>query len=32
VQIHAKPETGFEGFDADRVLIDVVAAVPMPRE
>jgi MoxR-like ATPase len=27
-----KPETELEGFDADRVLADVVAAVPLPRQ
>jgi MoxR-like ATPase len=27
-----KPETELEGFDADRVLADVVAAVPVPRQ
>ena len=27
-----KPEAELEGFDADRVLTDVVAAVPVPRQ
>ncbi|MGH9519007.1 MAG: AAA family ATPase, partial [Terriglobales bacterium] len=27
-----KPEAELEGFDADRVLNDVVAAVPVPRQ
>ena len=27
-----KPEAELEGFDADRVLEDVVAAVPVPRQ
>jgi MoxR-like ATPase len=26
-----KPEAELEGFDADRVLSDVIAAVPVPR-
>jgi MoxR-like ATPase len=27
-----KPEAELEGFDADRVLGDVIAAVPVPRQ
>jgi MoxR-like ATPase len=27
-----KPEAELEGFDADRVLADVIAAVPVPRQ
>jgi MoxR-like ATPase len=27
-----KPEAELEGFDADRVLSDVTAAVPVPRQ
>ena len=31
-RIMLKPESELEGFDADRVLADVVAAVPVPRQ
>ena len=31
-RIMLKPEAELEGFDADRVLEDVVAAVPVPRQ
>jgi MoxR-like ATPase len=27
-----KPEAELEGFDADRILADVIAAVPVPRQ
>jgi MoxR-like ATPase len=27
-----KPEAELEGFDADRVLADLIAAVPVPRQ
>jgi MoxR-like ATPase len=27
-----KPEAELEGFDSDRVLADVIAAVPVPRK
>jgi MoxR-like ATPase len=27
-----KPEAELEGFDADRVLSDLIAAVPVPRQ
>ena len=31
-RVMLKPEAELEGFDADRVLADVVAAVPVPRQ
>jgi MoxR-like ATPase len=31
-RVMLKPEAELEGFDADRVLIDVIAAVPVPRQ
>jgi MoxR-like ATPase len=31
-RVMLKPEAELEGFDADRVLTDVVAAVPVPRQ
>jgi MoxR-like ATPase len=31
-RVMLKPEAELEGFDADRVLTDVIAAVPVPRE
>jgi MoxR-like ATPase len=31
-RIMLKPEAELEGFDADRILADVVAAVPVPRQ
>jgi len=30
-RVRLKPEAELEGFDADRILADVVAAVPVPR-
>jgi hypothetical protein len=32
VQIEAFPEAELEDFDADRLLTDVIAAVPVPRK
>jgi MoxR-like ATPase len=31
-RIMLKPEAELEGFDADRVLADVIAGVPVPRQ
>ena len=31
-RVMLKPEAELEGFDADRVLADVIAAVPVPRQ
>jgi MoxR-like ATPase len=31
-RVMLKPEAELEGFDADRVLDDVIAAVPVPRQ
>ena len=31
-RVMLKPEAELEGFDADRVLTDVIAAVPVPRQ